>query len=359
MSIIKDQSVKESTGFYNVTIRYHVIFWIIYFLLNTVRWGSYFGDYEYSIKTNLLGFPIHMILSYLNIYVLMPVFIYKKKYLAYVLLLLSSLVIMVLVKFNLTYFLVSENVWPEGPEVIHEITLNYVIDMMIGELYVIAFVTAIKTTSDWINEHKRRTDLEKLQLETELMFLRIQVSPHFFFNTLNNIYSLALEKSDKTPVLILKLSELMHYLLYETKKKRQNLEKEILCIQNYLELEKIRYGQLLEVNMGIKGDIYDKKIAPMILISFIENAFKHGAKKNIGEIKIDISFEVKEEFLYFRISNPTPVLATGKEKTDKKGGIGLKNVKKRLSLGYEKDEFDLDIRNDDKMFIVNLKIKVK
>ena len=266
---------------------------------------------------------------------------------------------MVLIKFNLTFFLVSENVWPEGPEVIHEITLNYVIDMMIGELYVIAFVTAIKTTSDWINEHKRLTDLEKLQLETELLFLRIQVSPHFFFNTLNNIYSLALEKSDKTPILILKLSELMHYLLYETKKKRQSLEKEILCIENYLELEKIRYGQLLNLNMEIKGDIYDAKIAPMILISFIENAFKHGAKKNIGEIKIDISFEVKEEFLYFRISNPAPILPEVQGKKDKKGGIGLKNVRKRLLLGYKKEDFDLNISNHNKLFIVNLKIKVK
>ena len=147
---------------------------------------------------------------------------------------------MVFIKFNLTYFLISTDVYPEGPKIINQITYNYSIEMIIGELYVITFVTAIKVTMDWLQDQKRVTALQKTQLETELLFLRTQVSPHFFFNTLNNIYSLAIEKSDKTPKLILRLSELMRYLLYETKSKRQSLEKEIICIQNYLDLEQIR-----------------------------------------------------------------------------------------------------------------------
>ena len=123
--------------------------------------------------------------------------------------------------------------------------------MMIGELYVITFVTAIKITLDWLKEHKRVTDLEKVQLETELMFLRNQISPHFFFNTLNNIYALALEKSDKTQKAILKLSDLMRYLLYQTKKRKQPLEKEIQCLENYLDLERLRYGDQLKVEVTI------------------------------------------------------------------------------------------------------------
>lgn len=359
MSIFKNKFTSESSGFYDVTPRYHVIFWSIYFLFNTFRWGSYFNDYVYSFQTNLLGFPIHMFLCYLNIYVLMPQLVFKKKYLTYVIVLITALYLMVLVKFNLTYYLISKNVWPEGPEVIHEITFNYVIDMMLGELYVIAFVTAIKITFDWIKEHKRLTDLERLQLETELMFLRMQISPHFFFNTLNNIYSLAIEKSDKTPKMVLKLSELMHYLLYETKKKHQKLEKEILCIYNYLDLERIRHGNSLEVNVDVSGDISNKKIAPMILLSFVENAFKHGAKKNIGEIKIDISFVVKGDFLYFKISNPTPAETEFVQQFVKKGGIGMANVKKRLALGYDKDEYKLNIKKGKKRYAVDLKLKLK
>jgi LytS/YehU family sensor histidine kinase len=290
-------------------------------------------------------------------YILMPKFVFQKKYLTYAGALLLSLFIMLLVKFNLTYFFEGGNVWPEGQE-IHKLTLNYSIDMMIGELYVITFVTAIKITMDWVREHKRLTDLEKIQLETELLFLRTQISPHFFFNTLNNIYSLALLNSPKTPKIILKLSELMRYLLYETKNKRQSLEKEIMCIHNYLDLERMRFDDQLEINMDISGDISNKKIAPILLLSFVENAFKHGANKNIGEIKIDIKFKIEDNFLYFHISNPTPAITAFKQPKNIQGGIGLENVKKRLEIGYNQEDYDLKIEEKDGLFIVDFKIKV-
>ena len=341
-----------------ITLRHHVIFWLIYFLLNTLRWGNYFDNYEYSFKTTLLGFPIHMILCYLNIFVLMPKFVFKRKYFLYVFFLILSLISMVFIKFNLTYFLISTDIWPEGPAVIHDVTFSYSIDMMIGELYVITFVTAIKVTMDSLKEQKRVTALEKTQLETELLFLRSQISPHFFFNTLNNIYSLSIEKSDKTPKLILRLSELMRYLLYETKSKRQSLEKEIICIQNYLDLEQIRYGDLLNINTQIRGNITDKKIAPMLLLSFIENAFKHGANKTNGDVKIDIDFKIVENFLYFTISNPLPKTTNKIFDTKNSSGIGLKNVKKRLELGYQPNDYSLVIDSTNKLFVVKLKIKV-
>ena len=149
---------------------------------------------------------------------------------------------MVVVKFNLTYYLLSSNVWPEGPEIVNTLTANYVMDMMIGELYVITFVTAIKITSDWIQENKRSSDLEKAQLETQLLFLRSQVSPHFFFNTLNNIYSLSLEGSKRTPKVILKLSELMRYLIYDTKNKRQDLSNEamVFMVDNHRVVTRVK-----------------------------------------------------------------------------------------------------------------------
>jgi|TARA_B100000768_G_scaffold178905_1_gene195529 LytS/YehU family sensor histidine kinase len=288
----------------------------------------------------------------------MPKLVFKKKYFSFIIAILGSLLLMVFIKFNLTYYLVSENIWPEGPAVINDFSFSYAIDMMIGELYVITFVTAIKITMDWLEEQKRTAELEKMQSETELKFLRTQISPHFFFNTLNNIYSLAIEKSEKTPKIILKLSELMRYLLYETRTKRQRLDQEIICIQNYLELESIRYGKLLEIDMKISGDIMNKEIAPILLLSFVENAFKHGANKNVGNIKIDLDFKIIDNFLYFTISNPVPKLGKHKQIIDHPGGIGLNNVRKRLALGYNRDEYELNIENNNKVFIVNLKIKV-
>jgi len=343
---------------YDITLKHHVLFWLIYFALNTFRWGSYFNDYSYSLKTNLLGFPIHMFLTYLNIFYLMPRFLYRKKIVPYVLFLFTAIFLMVVVKFNLTYYLVSTNVWPEGPKVVHNFDLNYVIDMMIGELYVITFVTAIKITIDWIKEHKRLAAVEKEQLETKLLFLRSQISPHFFFNTLNNIYSLAIDKSSKTPQVILKLSELLRYMLYETRQRRQTLENEIICIQNYLDLERIRHGENLTIDLTISGDISNKKIAPILLLSFIENAFKHGVNKNIGKTKITIDFNIKDDFLYFAVINPNPKKTTHKHRFNKSGGIGLKNVQNRLSLGYKPEEYQLDIKNTEHQFIVKLKIKL-
>jgi len=342
-----------------ITLKHHIIFWSVYFIITILRWGGIHDDYLYSFKTTLLGFPIHMILCYFNIYFLMPKFIFKQKYLQYVIALIASLFIMLLVKFNLTQYLISENVWPEGSEIVTDLTFNYSIDMMIGELYVITFVTAIKITMDWLKEHKRLADLEKIQLETELLFLKTQISPHFFFNTLNNIYALSLDNSPKTPKIILKLSELMRYLLHETKNKTISLEKEIMYLQDYLDLERIRFGDLLKINLNISGDISDKVIAPMLLLSFVENAFKHGANKNIGEIKIDIDFTVQENFLYFKISNPTPSISAHSQTINSKSGIGLKNVEKRLALGYEKENYDLKAVVKGGQFMVNLKIKVR
>lgn len=306
----------------------------------------------------MIGFPIHMILCYLNIYILMPVFLYRKKYILYTLTIITALFLSVLLKYNLTYYLVSTNVWPEGPEVINNLTVNYAVDMMIGELYVITFVTAIIITMDWLKKQRQLASLEKQQLETELRFLRTQVSPHFFFNTLNNIYALTIEKPKKASKSILRLSELMRYLLYETKQKRQPLDKEILCLQNYLDLERIRYGELLRIHMDISGDIEDKEIAPMLLLSFVENAFKHGANKNVGIIDIHISFKVVGDFLYFSISNPMPAKENNNTISATSGGVGLGNVSKRLSLGYQEDEYELTINKGEKLYVVELKIKV-
>ena len=289
----------------------------------------------------------------------MPKFVFKRKYIIYIILLILSLFAAVLIKFNITYLLFEHKVWPEGPERIDHLTLNYSVNMMIGELYVIAFVTAIKTTMDWLSEHKRLTDLEKEQMETQLLFLRNQVSPHFFFNTLNNIYSLALERSPKTPDVILKLSEVMRYLLYETKNKRKSLESELKCIKSYLELEKLRHNDNLEIDMNINGDLKDKSIAPLLLLPFIENAFKHGANKNIGKVKIKIDFMVEDDFLYFSISNPKPAKNIYNKKENSFGGIGLMNIKKRLALGYKKEDYKLEINDGDPLFMVNLKIRVK
>jgi len=266
---------------------------------------------------------------------------------------------MVVLKYYLTITLISNNVWPEGPEATSAFTFNYALTMMLGEFYVISFVTAIKITLEWLSASKRAAKLEKEQLQTELRFLRSQISPHFFFNTLNNIYSLSLEQSKKTSETVLKLSELMRYLLYETRENKQSLKKEILCIQNYLDLERMRYGDQVKINMEITGIIQGKKIPPMLFIPFIENAFKHGASKNIGEVLISIFINVENDNITFSIINTLPDKRANHTTLQESGGIGIENVKKRLVLGYHKNDYNLDIHSDEHNYNVTLKIKTK
>ncbi len=337
---------------------HHFLFWSVYFVFNTFRWSFIHDNFLLSLHTNIIGFPIHMFLAYLNAYYLMPKFIYNKKYIQYTLFIIAALILMLLVKFNLTYYLVSKDVMPESSEIIDRLTIGFAVQSMIGEVYVISFFTAIKLTVDWIRESSKLHDLEKRQLKTELRFLRSQVSPHFFFNTLNNIYSLTLEKSNQAPEVILKLSELMRYLLYATKKQRQDLTSEINCIRNYIDLERIRFDDSLKIDMNISGDLTNCKIPPMLLIPLIENCFKHGANKNIGEMKIKIDVNVEDGFMGFKVSNSIPLVNTEYKYPVKRGGIGLSNVKKRLELGYDKNDYELKIFEEDKMFNVVLKLKV-
>lgn len=355
MNYLENHFYINSKNNYRTSWRHHLIFWTGYFIFNTFRWGNYYNDYLFSLKGNLLGFPIHIFLSYLNVYYLMPKFVYKRKFTSYIIVTVCVIFIMVLLKYSLTSLLISQNVWREGPET-YSFTVNYAITMMLGEFYVMAFIAAIKITIDRMRENKRITELKKKQLETNLRFLRSQVSPHFFFNTLNNIYGLTLQKSEKAPEIVLKLSELMRYLLYDTKKPLQDLTKEINCVNNYLDLQRIRYGNSMHTSISIKGDIENKKIAPMMLIPFIENCFKHGADTVMEDFYIKINFTIKNNFLFFKVVNPI----TKKEpEKKKKGGIGIKNVKKRLELGYDKKDYNLSIEKTNSLYIVELKLKLK
>lgn len=344
---------------YDLNYKHHVVFWITYFVLNVLRWTAIHDDLDGAIKTNLVEFPLHIAITYFNLYYLMPKYVYTQKYIRYGVLLAISLFVLLLIKYNVSYYIMSNGFWPNVViDVLDGLTFEYALTNIIGEFYVVSFVTALKITLDWMRENNKLHQLEKAQLTTELKFLRSQVSPHFFFNTLNNIYSLTLEKSDKAPVVILKLSELMRYLLYSTSEPRQDLKDEMDSIQNYIDLERIRFDESLQIDISITGDLENKMIAPMLLIPLVENCFKHGANKNIGKVDICIDAKVIDNFLYFEISNTIPPNEMTNVIPVRDNGIGLSNVKKRLELGYDKADYNLDISEKNHRFHVNLKLKV-
>jgi len=310
-----------------------VIFWLGYFTFNVIRWGSYFNDYWYSIKSNLVEFPIHIIVVYINVYYLIPKFILRKKYWTYLGYLALILILVYLVRTGLNYLLVTKDIWPEAEDSGKFLELNHVIAVVLGELYVVGFVTAIKLVIDWAIEKRKNEKLAKLQLSTELKYLRTQIQPHFFFNTLNNLYALTLKKSKNAPRLVLKLSEMMQYVLYEVNNSKADLLLEINHINNYIDIEQLRFKDRIECEMDITGNIEDVTVPPLLFLSFIENCFKHGLKEN-EKVTINMSFEiVKNNYLEFKLTNNfNPNINLEGEQ-----GIGIANAKRRLNLLFFND----------------------
>lgn len=304
--------------------------------------------------SNLVEFPLHIILVYVNIYYLIPKIALKKKYGSYLLTLGVFLIIAYLFRVGLNYLFVTEELWPESRGLPNNPSLlNHFIAEVLGEIYVITFVTAIKLLVDWTIEKRRNEDLAKLQMGTELKYLRTQIQPHFFFNTLNNLYALSLKKSDSAPRLVLKLSDMMQYVLYEVVSSKANLLKEINHINNFIDIERIRFKDRIEFNMDITGEIDGIEVPPLLFLSFVENCFKHGLNGN-DTVEVNMSFKVLNKgYLEFNVFNNFNPNVSIKENH----GIGITNAKRRLQLLFS-NNFVLETTIRGNIYNLYLKIPV-
>jgi LytS/YehU family sensor histidine kinase len=195
---------------------------------------------------------------------------------------------------------------------------------------------------------------KQASLQAELNFLKNQIHPHFLFNTLNNIYSLALQQSKKSPFLVLKLSEILRYMLYECEEDRVDLRKDISILESYINVERIRYAEKrLDINLNIEGDFEGLTIPPLMMLTFVENAFKHGASEIPCDAWINIEIRTHRNKLTFKISNNKPVKNI--DDVPLASGIGLKNIKKRLELSCS-DAYQLKIIDEGALFAVVLNL---
>lgn len=213
------------------------------------------------------------------------------------------------------------------------------------------FPLSYKLTAYWQQERRQTEALAKQKVEAELTALKNQINPHFLFNTLNNLYGLALKGSDKVPFIILKLSDMLSYLLYDSVAERVELKKEIALIDNYLELQRIRFGNDLNIHYTKKGDPDQLKVAPILFLPFVENAFKHGVSQQTSDGWLDISFEIENEKVLFYVEN---MITPHDDEKSKKTGIGLRNSKERLALLYPDNHILRVLKNE--TFRVELEI---
>jgi two-component system, LytTR family, sensor kinase len=225
-------------------------------------------------------------------------------------------------------------------------------------LYIIfysAFAILLRMIVRWYNEKKAADEKMIQDHKFELELLKAQLNPHFFFNTLNNIYSLVYKKSDEAPAALMKMSDIMRYMLYESKAEKVPLEKELEYLEDYIELQRLRFTDPGFIEYSVSGETTGHHIPPMMLLSFVENAFKHG-KKRVSNPGIVIRVAATEKQLVFSVVNH--IIENPAIETHGHSGIGLKNIKRRLELLYP-DSHDLTIVTRDNMYTVNLNIYTK
>ena len=330
---------------------YHSLLWCFYVTLMFYINYSTSGNWQLSIANVLIHSFFLALIIYINLYFLIPNFLSKKRILSYfTLLIIASIVITPLELISLYWNLSG-----------FEEARTYLLQNQSLQ-YIFMFSAALTSTvfkivKEWFLQERTKRALENKNLQSELSFLKSQINPHFLFNTLNSLYALTLKKSDKAPEIVLRLSDMMRYMLYESNEKMVDLEKEIDSIKNYLELEKIRYGEKAGISFECDGDdLNNYCIPPLIFIPFLENAFKHGLSNSLdkGFVKVKISF--KKIDLLFEIEN-----SKSKEAKDErfyKGGIGLTNVKRRLELIFGQN-YKLNIIDTEHSFSVNLALKIQ
>jgi hypothetical protein len=342
----------------------HTIFWAAV-LLVSISSSKYYdgkrGTYSFELISDGLYELPEIAAAYFLTYVVIPFFFYQKKYFtAIVAFVVSSYLICVAARIIIVKICEPlAGVLPKAFETYQEILTDIpkLLYVYFFQIFAVAFVfMCLKVLKDQLDIQKRTLTLEKEKAETELKLLKTQLNPHFLFNTLNNIYSLSFTSSSVTSESIARLADILDHILYRCDTQYVPLSAEIALIKNYIELEKLRYDKRLTINFdtSINREIV---IAPLILLSLVENAFKHGASDDTGAPVIDIYLQVNERSFIFNIVNTVAEQKNDLESssTDR---IGLNNLRKQLDLIYVKD-YTLDVARRNKSFEVNLTIELK
>lgn len=336
-------------------ILWHVVFWIVVLTYYTFFFGHQGGYYWFTLKFVAILLPVAMGTTYFFNYFLIPKYLFEKRIKTFILLAFYTLVV--------SFYIISLIIFPYL--IINTSEVNFVIlDKSFLDIYflVVGLYTAIivailiKLIKHSYERQHLHLQIVKEKTAAELEALRSQINPHFLFNTLNNIYTLSLKKSDQTPDVVLKLSEMLDYLLYECNADRVPLRKEIKLIENYLYLQKIRYDKRLKIEFNVEDPTSDKVIAPMLLLPFVENSFKHGVGKHREDAWIKIELKIHEKYMRFEVKN-SHALDISNTTSLSSGGIGIANVQKRLELIYN-NQHELDILNSANDFIVRLNLNI-
>lgn len=305
----------------------HLIFWAFYVLFFGSVYGKYGHNFQWYFIESLCMLPFVMAATYTTVYTVLPWYLRTRKLTVTIVLVLCILLLATLGE-RISLRLI--NGLPVTSGSVLGVTFLY---LFLETNFMVAIVFAIKMVKKWFEQQKEKHEIEKQNLKKELNLLKAQLNPHFLFNTLNNLYSISMKEASKTSEGIAQMAGLLQAVLYECNDAEIPLEKEVKLIENYIELERLRYGEQLQVKFEMSGTYETRKIAPMLLFTFVENSFKHGGANSEGVFFIHINIAVTGKLLRFSAKNSMSVKKLAvKTKT---GGIGLQNARKRLDILYE------------------------
>ncbi len=328
----------------------HIVFWLIYLIIFSFVWVSTNYSFSRLLLQGLLWIPVNMLFCYPLIYWVLPQYLLKGKYLQFALIIL----LWGIAGFFLNYLFRAYIFIPIQEYIGFDRIVNnpWASASYLKMTTTAGIVSMIVLFKYWVKKQQEWIQAEKEKATAELQLLKAQVHPHFLFNTLNNIYSFSLENSKKTPGMILKLSSLLSYMLYECKADLVSLEKELEVMKNYIDLERERYGDNIEISLNVEGDVQNKQIAPLLLLPFLENAFKHGTSEQLEKPWLSMDVTVKDQMLKCKIVNSKNEFVPLSEK-----GIGINNIKKRLAFLYP-DNHELKINDEGDFFMISLLIEL-
>jgi len=335
-----------------ITISIHIIAWglllMVPFLSTYQVIASFAPIVNISFVPIIISIIFLIVIFYFNYFILIPKFLLLKKYLLYAITLILSIV---------TAFVLSEvclNLFDINPDNIANINplLIKIEPVMRANAFLILILSILASISLTINNHLKQ--LEKEKLVAQISSLKFQINPHFLFNTLNNIYATALDTSPRTADMVDRLSEMMRYTMKETQNDFVPLEEEINYLNNYIELQKLRFESKLKFDYTIEGEFTELQIAPMLLIPFVENAFKHGVNSE-QDSNIRINIKANESEIHFLVANKKVSIQSGIKENS--GGLGIENTKNRLVLIYPSKHL-LTIKETENDFIVSLHINL-
>ncbi len=329
----------------------HLLYWILAWGFMNLLFGYGGMKDPYSLFYSSIILCISAGVSYCISYFLIPRYLSSGKYTLFLVYLVSTVIVSLDLELIATMLFI---VFLEKFQV--KTFFQYpreVYSLLTGTYFVVFLSVAITLFEYWNREQRRKQAATREKVEAELKLLKSQIHPHFLFNTLNNIYSLALQKSEQAPDAVLKLSGLLDYLIYQGENERVSLRKETDLIRNYIELETLRYGDRLDLDFQVSGDPENIRIAPLLLIPLVENAFKHGISRSRQPQSLILKLEISRRNVDFYIENTKPPVRDPKPAT---GGLGLENLRKRLEILYP-GKHTLEIEEEATRYATRLKLE--